>query len=54
MCALQGLIPGYGGHKREAKFSYGSSIYVNGIPQGDAGGDWSKGAGLVPGGAGGW
>jgi len=30
----QGLIPGYGGHKREAKFAYGSSIYVNGIPQG--------------------
>ena len=30
----QGLIPGYGGHKREAKFSYGSSIYVNGIPKG--------------------
>ena len=35
---LQGLIPGYGGHKREAKFSYGSSIYVGSIPQGDAGG----------------
>ena len=30
----QGLIPGYGGHKREAKFSYGSSIYVNGKPKG--------------------
>jgi len=32
----EGLIPGYGGHKREAKFSYGSSIYVNGIPQGSS------------------
>ena len=30
----EGLIPGYGGHKREAKFSYGSSIYVNGKPSG--------------------
>ena len=38
----QGLIPGYGGHKREAKFSYGSSIYVNGKPQGNAASDnWS-------------
>merc|ERR1719454_1782035 len=32
----EGLIPGYGGHKREAKFSYGSSIFVNGIPQGSS------------------
>jgi len=31
-----GLIPGYGGHKKEAKFSYGSSIYVNSIPKGNS------------------
>merc|ERR1719198_2600719 len=38
----KGLIPGYGGHKREAKFSYGSSVYVNGIPKGGAAHDnWS-------------
>jgi len=28
----EGIIPGYGGHKFGAKFSYGSSIYTNGIP----------------------
>merc|ERR1719327_278196 len=38
----EGLIPGYGGHKREAKFAYGSSIYVNGKPTGNAASDnWS-------------
>ena len=31
-----GLIPGYGGHKRGAKFSYGSTIYSNSIPQGNS------------------
>jgi len=37
-----GLIPGYGGHTREAKFSYGSSIYVNPKPVGGAASDnWS-------------
>ena len=30
----EGIIPGYGGHKKEAKFSYGSTIYTNGIPKG--------------------
>jgi len=38
----KGVIPGYGGHKRDAKFSYGSSIYVNVKPQGNAASDnWS-------------
>jgi len=38
----EGLIPGYGGHKREAKFSYGSSVYVNPKPVGGAAHDnWS-------------
>merc|ERR1711865_350444 len=27
-----GIIPGYGGHKFGAKFSYGSTIYTNSIP----------------------
>jgi len=36
------MIPGYGGHKKEAKYSYGSSIYTNGQPQGNAESDnWS-------------
>ena len=30
----EGIIPGYGGHKKEAKFSYGHTIYTNGIPKG--------------------
>jgi len=31
-----GIIPGYGGHKQGAKFSYGSSIYSNAIPKGNS------------------
>jgi hypothetical protein len=30
----EGIIPGYGGHKQAAKFSFGSTIYTNGIPKG--------------------
>jgi len=32
----EGIIPGYGGHKQGTKFSYGSTTYTNGRPQGDA------------------
>lgn len=32
----QGIIPGYGGHKQGAKFSYGSTIYSNAIPKGNS------------------
>ena len=37
----EGLIPGYGGHKKEAKFSFGSSIYTNGVPKGGKLDNWS-------------
>jgi len=38
----EGIIPGYGGHKKGSKFAYGSTIYTNGIPQGGAAHDnWS-------------
>lgn len=38
----KGIIPGYGGHKFGTKFSYGSTIYSNGIPTTDAAHDnWS-------------